>query len=115
MKTNIQSKSRPRAFIAIAALSFACAGWGCVADRPARNGVFNENQYVRKDFLIRPGDATTSDAGWLLKATITEASEPNVFGDSAIFGLYPGSHSNGHLVHFVATQDKLQMVNSREI
>jgi hypothetical protein len=88
---------------------------GCVADRPARNGVFNENQYVRKDFLIRAGDATNPDNGWILKATITDASAPNPFGDSSIFGLFSGSHTNGDLVHFVVTSDKLQMVSNREI
>ncbi len=93
----------------------AAATNGCVADRPARNGVFNENQYLRKDFIIRPGDATNPDNGWVLKATITDASAPNAFGDSSIFGLYAGSHSNGDLVHFVVTSDKLQMVSNREI
>ena len=88
---------------------------GCVADRPARNGVFNENQYLRKDFIIRPGDATNPDNGWVLKATITDASAPNPFGESSIFGLFSGSHNNGDLVHFVVTSDKLQMVSNREI
>src|SRR5215467_6201386 len=89
--------------------------FGCVADRPSRNGVFNENQYLRKSFIIRPGDDTKPDNGWMLKATIVTASEPNVFGDAAIFGLYAGSHSNGDLMHFVVSPDKLQMVSNREI
>ena len=108
-------KSHSRAFAAVGALSLASAMWGCVADRPSRNGVFNENQYIRKDFLVRPGDSETPDQGWFVKATITTASEPNVFGDAGMFGLYPGSHNNGALVHFVITNDKMQMVNSREI
>ena len=41
----------------------AVPGTGCVADRPARNGVFNENQYVRKDFLIQGTDANGNAAG----------------------------------------------------
>ncbi len=65
------------ASIAVAVLSLASVV-GCVADRPARNGVFNENQYIRKDFLVRPGDSTSVDSGWFLKATIVEASDPNV-------------------------------------
>jgi hypothetical protein len=44
-----------RAFLAVAALATLSASWGCVADRPSRNGVFNENQYVRKAFLVRKG------------------------------------------------------------
>jgi hypothetical protein len=109
------SKAHSRAFLAVGALSLASAMWGCVADRPSRNGVFNENQYIRKDFLVRPGDSETPDQGWFVKATITSASEPNVFGDADMFGLYPGSHNNGALVHFNITNDKLQMINSREI
>src|SRR5262245_50666122 len=110
------TKVQARTTLALFALSFACAGSaGCVADRASRNGVFNENQYVRKDFLIRPGDSDKPDRGWIMKSTIIDASEPNVFGESSIFGLDAGSHSNGDIVHFVVTQDKLEMVNSREI
>jgi hypothetical protein len=101
-----------RAAIGLGALVLATS---CVAQRPSRNGVFNENQYLRKSFLVRPGDSDKPDSGWLLKATITDASAPNVFGDSSIFGLYAGSHNSGELVHFVVTSDKLQMVSNREI
>jgi len=104
-----------RLFVLGALATGIAATNGCVADRPARNGVFNENQYLRKDFIIRPGDATNPDNGWVLKATITDASAPNPFGDSSIFGLFAGSHSNGDLIHFVVTSDKLQMVSNREI
>src|SRR5271154_5691356 len=104
------------AIFALSALCLGAAGMnGCVADRPSRNGVFDENQYVRKDFLIRNGDSTNPDSGWMFRATVTQASEPNVFGDEQIFGLYSGSGSAGDLVHFVVTSDKLQMVNNREI
>ena len=68
MKANIL-----RAFIITGALASLCAASGCVADRPSRNGVFNENQYVRKDFLIRPGSGGV-DPGWFMKATITATS-----------------------------------------
>ena len=44
-----------RALLAVGALSLASASWGCVADRPSRNGVFDENQYIRKDFPRPPG------------------------------------------------------------
>jgi hypothetical protein len=110
------TKVQARAFFALTALSFACAAEaGCVADRPSRNGVFNENSYVRKDFLIRPGDSDKPDRGWLMKATIVDASEPNVYGESSVFGLYAGSHSNGDIIHFVVSPDHLEMLNSREI
>jgi len=51
-----------RAYAVVTVLSGACAlSTGCAVDRPARNGVFNENQYVRKDFLIAPADGSTQD------------------------------------------------------
>jgi hypothetical protein len=109
----MSTKVKWNAGIAIAVLSLTSVV-GCVADRPARNGVFNENQYIRKDFLVRAGDSTSPDSGWMLKATVVEASEPNVFGGE-IFGLFSGSHSMGDLMHFVITSDKLQMVSNRAI
>jgi uncharacterized protein DUF4953 len=111
MITKFALRSATFGLFALAVTSFS----GCVADRPSRNGVFNENQYLRKSFIIRPGDDTSPDNGWLLKATIVSASEPNVFGDGALFGLYAGSHSSGDLFHFVVTSDHLQMVSNREI
>jgi len=108
----MNSRANFRAVLALTALVMAVS---CVTQRPARNGVFNENQYLRKSFIVRPGDGSAPDSGWLLKATITDASAPNVFGDSSIFGLYAGSHSSGDLFHFVITSDKLQMVSNREI
>src|SRR5271167_393303 len=78
-----------RAFVATGALATACASWGCVADRPARNGVYNENQYIRKDFLIRSGATTADpDPGWFLKATIIDESIPNPL---AAFDITDGS------------------------
>jgi hypothetical protein len=99
-------------FLVVAGL--AVSAWGCVSDRPSRNGVFNENQYVRKDFLIRPGTSDTNpDPGWMLKATVTQTSSPNPLGDN--FGIFTGSENGGALVRFVVTQDKLQMKSMREI
>ncbi len=41
-----------RAYFAMGALALASAGsWGCVADRPARNGVFNENVQKLQDTI----------------------------------------------------------------
>jgi hypothetical protein len=105
-------KATLRAFIGMGALSLASTLWGCVADRPSRNGVFNENIYIRKSFLVRgaEGDAA-KDTGWFFKATILAASTPNPL--APIF-MFPGAHSEGKYVRFVVTQDKLQMVNMRE-
>ena len=116
-KMSTRSSSQPtsargalRASLATAALAVACAGSGCVADRPARNGVFNENQYLRKAFIVQAGDATGTDTGWMLNATVTQVSTPNPFGG---FGLFPGAESGGSLVRFAVTSDKLQLIDQR--
>jgi hypothetical protein len=87
---------------------------GCVADRPARNGVFNENQYVRKDFIIQGvdpnGDTAGTDPGWLMRATVTETSTPNLLGTDA-FGIFGGAQSDVQLVRFRVTSDKLQLLS----
>ena len=111
-----------RAFVAMGALATACASWGCVADRPSRNGVFNENQYIRKDFLVRSG-AGGADPGWFMKATIVQTSAPNPFmsPNAPIFNGAESSSYAGYntavmpFVRFVITSDKLQVVNMREI
>ena len=92
---------------------------GCVSDRPARNGVFNENQYIRKAWLIRPGDVGADgmaqpDNGWMLKSTITDVSSPNSLGGD-MFGIFAGVHNQADQVRFVATSDKLQMISMREM
>jgi hypothetical protein len=110
-----------RAFVATGALATACASWGCVADRPSRNGVFNENQYVRKDFLVRSG-AGGVDQGWFMKTTIVSTTTPNPFA-YALGGLFNGGESqvNGGgaalmpYVRWIITSDKLQVVSMREL
>ena len=91
---------------------------GCAADRPLRNGVPNENLFLRKSFIIKPGEVDSKtgeakpDPGWMLKATVVETSTPNPLAESVLF---TGAENNGMLVRFVATQEKLQLVNQREI
>ncbi len=93
---------------------------GCVADRPSRNGVFNENQYLRKDFLIQGVDANgqatqQNDPGWLVRATVTETGTPNLIGNPSTFGVYPGEESDIQLVRFRVTQDSLQMLDQTQL
>ena len=108
-----------RAYAAVTALAGACALWGgagCVAQRSSRNGVFDENQYLRKDFLVGPGDGSKPDQGWFVKSTITSATTPNVLGNVGGAGLFAGAEGSGaNFVRFQVTQDKLQLVNLREI
>lgn len=106
---------------ALAALaSMAClasVASGCAEDRPSRTGVFNENIYLKKSFIIRAGEEGTKenpaeDNGWMLKATVLQTSTPNPLGNSV---LWSGAENNGALVRFVVHQDSLQMLNIREI
>jgi hypothetical protein len=89
------------------------AAQGCATDRPSRNGVFNENQYVRKDFLIGAldgtGDLIQPDPGWLLRTTVTETSTPNLLGGS--IGIWGGLEGEVDYVHFRVTEDKLQLLS----
>ena len=111
------SKSRTfRAFLAMSALATSAAAFGCVADRPSRNGVFNENQYLKKSFLVAPGDGSVQDPGWFLKATVLSVSTPNPLGGLGVFpGADTGFGTGVAWIRFRATQDKLQMINVREI
>lgn len=118
--------STMRAFLSMAALSATATllpvmGTGCAADRPSRNGVFNENVYLKKAFLVRTGEAaangqTAQDPGWFMKATVMSASTPNPLSPTILF---PGAESSdwggGSLVRFRVTQDKVQLLNQLEI
>src|ERR1700722_8483582 len=104
MKANII-----RAFVVTGALAALCAGSGCVPDRPSRNAVYNENQYLRKDFLIRPGSGGT-DPGWFMNATATASSVPNPFASMMATGVMNG----GNYVNFAVTSDRLLMNNMIE-
>jgi hypothetical protein len=109
-----------RTLFALTSLVAVSAGIGCVQDRPSRNGVFNENQYIRKDFLVPSNlgnDAMGNplpDPGWQMRATVTEVSSPNLLG-GGLFFVYAGLVNGGDLVRFAVTQDKLQLLSMREV
>ena len=106
-------KTKQKIFTSLA-LAMACAS--CVQTRASRNGVFNENQYVRKDFLIRAGDSTNPDPGWVMQVTITGTSTPNVLANVSGAGLFAGAQGQGpNLVRWAVTEDKLQLLDQREI
>src|SRR5580704_6610081 len=91
---------------------------GCVADRPSRNSVFDENQYVRKDFLIQGvdpnGTAVGTDPGWLVRATVTETSTPNLLGNDP-YGISAGTQSDVSLVRFRVTEDHLDLLAMNQL
>jgi uncharacterized protein DUF4953 len=111
-----------RASLTLGAVTMVVASFGgfgaCVSARPARNGVFNENQYLRKDFLVRGADGK-ADPGWIVKATVLRTSTPNPLGNDPI-GIFPGTESAGYnfgnsYVRFRTSQDKLELVDMREL
>jgi hypothetical protein len=104
--------------LAGAMLLAGVASTACVADRPSRNSVFNENQYLRKDFLVsgvdpngESTDPSRQDPGWMVRATVTETATPNLVGNPQTFGVFPGATSEVELVRFRVTSDKLQMLD----
>src|SRR5580692_498795 len=106
-----------RALFGIAAVAtVVLSAQGCVADRPSRNGVFNENQYIRKDFLVQPGTGG-GDPGWYMKATIVQTSTPNPFANMDMFvgAESAGAMTSGNIVRFAITSDKLQILDMREL
>ena len=108
-------KSILRATLALTAIVGIACGAGCVASRPARNGVFNENTYIRKDFLTRPGvvgadGKPAADSGWYVVGTVTETSAPNVL----VGQVFTGLTGEPHLVRFQVTQDHLNVLDQRE-
>jgi hypothetical protein len=106
----------PFANIGLAGLAIASAlATACVADRPSRNGVFDENQYLRKDFLIAPGTGGV-DQGWFVKTTIVATSTPNPLGNAGGAGLFAGAEGEtANMVRFVIDQDQMSIVDLREI
>jgi hypothetical protein len=105
--------SKPlRALFGAAFVASLASSQACVADRPSRNGVFNENQYIRKDFLVRAGTDGSTDPGWYMKATIVQTSTPNPLANVDMFD---GAENSGAIVRFMITQDKLLLADMREL
>jgi hypothetical protein len=102
-----------RALFGVVALATTIlSAQGCVADRPSRNGVFDENQYIRKDFLVQPGIGG-GDPGWFMKATIVQTSTPNPWANA---DMWTGADNEGNtLVRFDITSDKLNLLDMREM
>jgi hypothetical protein len=107
-----------RKLFGLAALASVVAGaQGCVADRPSRNAVFDENQYIRKDFLIQNLPNGAPDPGWFMKATIVQTSTPNPLASDKAGGFFTGAENNsqGDFVRFAITSDRLQLIDQREL
>src|ERR1700679_3288365 len=94
-----------RALFALGALAALALGSGCVADRPSRNGVFDENQYLRKSFLTT--DGTHPDTGWFLKGTVTQMTTPNPLGGMGLTVATSGGGATGPaFIQFAISSDK---------
>jgi len=102
--------------IGLAGLAVASTlAMACVADRPSRNGVFDENQYLRKDFLITSGSGGV-DEGWFVKSTVVQTSTPNPLGNAAGAGLFVGAQGGStNFVRFQVSQDQMSIVDMREL
>lgn len=106
------TKNTLRAFLAVGALSIGSSvAMGCVADRPSRNGVFNESQYLRKAFLVGASDSTAPDPGWFMKATIQSTTTPNPYAELNLFTGAEGTQ----FVRFSVTSDTVEVLNMREL
>jgi hypothetical protein len=122
MREGIAIMKTKHIFVLAVATALAPSLMACAAARPSRNGVFNENSYLRKEFLVRSGQPTGTDStgkptfaadpGWFMKATITQTSTPNPLAPTAFF---PGAENNGAYVRFVLSQDQVKIVNMREL
>ena len=105
-----------RAFVGAVAVATVAGLPSCVGDRPSRNGVFDENQYLRKSFLVTPGTGGATDPGWFLKATVVQTSTPNPLATAFLFnGAENSADYGGNLVRFIITSDRLQLADMREI
>ena len=113
----MRSSNPIRALFGAVALTAVALVQGCVADRPSRNGVFDENQYIRKDFIVRAGTDGSQDPGWFMKATIVQTSTPNPLANLEMWtGVESaGSTDAGAMVRFDITSDKLNLVDMREL
>jgi len=112
----MNTKKAFRSFLTLGVLGLGLASvgsFGCVASRDSRNGVFNENQYIRKDFLIRGAEDGAQDNGWLVSSSVVQVSSPNPLG--SLYGIDPGAVGPGHIVRFKISQDHLQMVSMLEL
>lgn len=92
------------------AASVLYASAGCVSSRDVRNGVFDENQYLRKSMLVNP-ETDATDPPWILQGTVEQVSSPNPLSS---LNFYIGV-SASHAFKWRVTSDKLQMVSVRNL
>ena len=92
------------------AASVLYASAGCVSSRDVRNGVFDENQYLRKSMLVNPATDAT-DPPWILQGTVEQVSSPNPLSGLNFFVGTTASTT----FKWRVTSDKLQMVSQRSL
>ncbi len=99
---------------AITFAALAAVASGCVDNRPVRNGLDSESQYIVKDDLTEPnpkleGTPAEGDDAWLYRINVVGASDPNTMDT------FPGGESSTRLVRFRFREDALQVVDALKL
>jgi hypothetical protein len=99
--------------ILLALGAWTLAASACVDHRSTKTELFNENTYLRKEFLVRPNPGHTNpatqvqdDRGWLMGLTVTGVSVP-----TAITDIFPGLQSDVKYVQLAFSKDTLQIID----
>ena len=87
----------------------ALVAQACVEHRPVRNGLRNESVYLEKATVLKTPAA--HEDYWLHKMTVVKTSSPNVVGNYA----FPGFESALSMVQFRFNEDKLQVLDARQL
>ncbi len=84
----------------------------CVEHREIRNGVFNENVYLEKDFLTRenPNKVGSRDTSWLAYSVLVKSSSVGDFGSPFV-----GYYSQPKHVGFRFNKDKLEVLDDTDL
>jgi Met-zincin len=82
----------------------------CTEHRETKTEIFNDNQYLNKEFLTRPNPNHFNEAGdqdeygWLMGLNVTAVSVPTPLPD-----IFPGLQGTVQYVRFAFSQDTMQI------
>lgn len=92
-------------------LTAAVSLTGCVDNRPVRNGLTDEVQYLTKAELTAANPKEGGSELWLFKTTVVKTSAPNILSDV----VFPGLESDLMPVSFRFSERGLQVVDGRAL